>query len=70
MKIVEKKKKGRILKIRLGYNANSSSISAFVTVFLWTSTAVITLVNTICAVALSKDNHKDKDTKNEQGSET
>ncbi|MGE5549048.1 MAG: hypothetical protein ACM3ZC_00760 [Bacteroidota bacterium] len=47
------KRKGRVLKARLGYNANSSSLAAFVTYFLWGSAAVVLLVNTIAAAAFS-----------------
>ncbi len=46
--------KGKILKVRLGYNANSSSIAAFVTYFLWGSAAAVLIINMITAVLVSK----------------
>ena len=45
--------KGKVLKAKLGYNANSSSLAAFVTYFLWGSAAVVLLVNTIAAGVFS-----------------
>lgn len=47
-------KKGKILKIRLGYNANSSSISSAVKVLVWGSSIVIITINMISALIYSK----------------
>lgn len=64
---MKESKKGKILKVRLGYNANSSSISTFVTVFLWGSTAAVTIINTISALAFSSNDKKEEnDVKDEQ----
>jgi len=43
-------RKPRIIKVRMGFNANSSSLAAFVTYFLWGSAAAVLLINTISAV--------------------
>lgn len=48
----------RILRVRMGFNANSSSLAAFVTYFLWGSTAVVLLTNLVAAAIFAKD-HKD-----------
>ena len=50
-----RERKGKVLKVRMGYNANSSSISTFVTIFLWGSTAAVTIVNTLSALLFAKD---------------
>jgi len=52
---VIKKRKGKILKVRMGYNANSSSISTIVTVFLWGATASVTIINTISALVFANN---------------
>ncbi len=58
--------RGRILKVKLGYNANSSSLAAFVTYFLWGSAAAVIVINMITAVLFSKkDNAKETEVKNE-----
>lgn len=46
-------RKGKILKVKLGYNANSSSIAAIVSVFIWGSVACSALVNIISAIIFS-----------------
>lgn len=48
------KRKGKILKVRLGYNANSSSLATIVTVFMWGATAAVIVVNMVAAVLFSK----------------
>lgn len=53
-----RERKGKILKVRMGYNANSSSISTYVTIFLWGSTAAVTIVNTLSALLFAKDEEK------------
>lgn len=53
-----RERKGKVLKVRMGYNANSSSISTFVTIFLWGSTAAVTIVNTLSALLFAKDEEK------------
>ena len=45
----------RILRVRLGFNANSSSLAAFVTYFLWGSTAAVLIVNMVSAAIFAKD---------------
>ena len=40
----------RILRVRLGFNANSSSLAAFVTYFLWGSTAAVLIVNMVSEI--------------------
>jgi hypothetical protein len=42
-------KRGRILKIRLGVNPNSSSIGSDLSIFLMTATAATLLVNLVDA---------------------
>ncbi len=45
----------RILRVRLGFNANSSSLAAFVTYFLWGSTAAVLIVNMVSAAIFAKN---------------
>lgn len=45
----------RILRVRLGFNANSSSLAAFVTYFLWGSTAAVLIVNMVSAAIFAKE---------------
>lgn len=45
---------GRILKVRLGYNANSSSIAAMVSLFLWGAGAAVIVVNLVAAAIFQK----------------
>lgn len=47
-------RKGKILKVRLGYNANSSSIAAVVTFFLWGAAAAAVAVNLVAAAIFQK----------------
>ena len=47
-------RRGRIIKVRLGYNANSSSLAAYVTYFLWGSAALVLVLNTISAAIFTK----------------
>lgn len=49
-----KKTKGRILKIRMGYNANSSSLGAVVTYLMFGAIAVSTVINMIAAARMAK----------------
>ncbi len=42
--------KGRILKIKTGYNPNSSSIGADLVVFFTTGAAITILFNTVAAI--------------------
>jgi hypothetical protein len=53
--------KGRVLKVKTGYNPNSSSIGTEITVFLW-GAAIFTLVaNTLFALSatvMQKKNEK------------
>ncbi|MCX7921097.1 MAG: hypothetical protein N3B21_03610 [Clostridia bacterium] len=48
------RRKGKILKVRLGYNANSSSIATIVSVFIWGSAAVALVINMISAALFIK----------------
>jgi hypothetical protein len=43
-------KKGKILKLRLGFNPNSSSIGLDISVFLWSAVIITTVVNAIVAL--------------------
>ena len=43
-------KRGRILKVRLGFNPNSSSIGLDISVFLWSAVIITTVVNAIMAL--------------------
>lgn len=53
-----RKRPGKILKVRMGYNANSSSIAAVVTYFLWGAAASVIVINMFAAVIFSKDTKK------------
>lgn len=47
------KRKGKVLKVKMGYNPNSSSIGTEIAIFLW-GVALFTLVtNTLFALAAS-----------------
>lgn len=46
-------KRGKVLKVRLGYNANSSSLSAMVSMVLLGSAAAVALVGMITTLLLS-----------------
>ena len=43
-------KKGKVLKVRLGFNPNSSSIGFDISVFLWSAVIITTVVNAIMAL--------------------
>jgi len=53
-------KKGKILKIRLGFNPNSSSIGIDISVFLWSAVIITTVVNTIMALVSILRSRRDK----------
>jgi hypothetical protein len=57
--------KGKVLKVRLGYNANSSSLSAIVSLLLLGSAAAVTVVGMVSAVLFSKAAEK-KDSRAEE----
>jgi hypothetical protein len=46
--------KGKILKVRLGYNANSSSLSAVVSLLLLGSAAAVTVLGMLSAALVSR----------------
>jgi hypothetical protein len=55
---VRASRRGKILKVRLGYNANSSSLSAIVSLVMLGSAAAATVVGMISAILFTKtDNH-------------
>ncbi|OGS21962.1 MAG: hypothetical protein A3J83_00885 [Elusimicrobia bacterium RIFOXYA2_FULL_40_6] len=56
--------KGRILAVKYGYNPNSSSIGANISVFLWATASVSLFINTIIPLIISKLNKQNK--KNEK----
>jgi hypothetical protein len=56
-------RKGRVLKVKLGYNANSSSLAAIVTYFLWGAAASVLIINMVSAALASKNNGPNKDNK-------
>lgn len=47
-------RKGKILKVRLGYNANSSSLAVVAKALIWGSAAVVMVVSMISAIIFSK----------------
>lgn len=47
-------RKGKVLKVRLGYNANSSSLSAVVSLLALGSAAAVTVLGMISAAMISK----------------
>jgi hypothetical protein len=51
---IEAMKKGKVLKVRLGYNANSSSLSAMVSLLLFGSAAATAILGMIGAVLFSR----------------
>jgi hypothetical protein len=58
-------RKGKVLKVRLGYNANSSSLSAMVSLLLLGSAAAATVLGMISAALFSKpDQGRDAGTGN------
>jgi hypothetical protein len=53
--------KGKILKVRLGYNANSSSIATIVKIFIWSASIASITINMISAALMAKaDSNKNK----------
>ena len=52
--------KGRILKIKTGYNPNSSSIGADIVVFFTAGAAVTILFNTMAAIVGAAKAQKDR----------
>ena len=51
---------GRILKIKTGYNPNSSSIGVDMVVFFTAGAAITVLFNTMAAIICSAKTRKDK----------
>lgn len=49
-----RRKKGKILKVRLGYNANSSSLSAIVSLVMLGSAAVTAVLGMIGAALFTR----------------
>ena len=49
--------KGRILKIKTGYNPNSSSVGADIVVFFTAGAAVAMLFNTVAAIICAAQAH-------------
>jgi hypothetical protein len=47
-------RKGKILKVRRGYNANSSSLAAEVTMLLFGSGAVVALLSMVAAALFGR----------------
>ena len=43
-------KKGKILKLKLGYNPNSSSVGAYIGIFLWSMLITGIIVNAVASV--------------------
>lgn len=50
-----KRKKGTIIKVRMGYNANSSSLGATVTFLMLGATAALAIINMLAAFRFSKN---------------
>jgi hypothetical protein len=48
-------KKGKVLKVRLGYNANSSSLSVIVSLLMLGSAAAATVLGMISATLFTKE---------------
>jgi hypothetical protein len=53
-------KRGKVLKVRLGYNANSSSLSAMVTMIMLGSAAAVAVIGMITTVLLARKGDPDK----------
>jgi hypothetical protein len=47
-------RKGKILKVRLGYNANSSSLAAVVTMLLFGSGAAVAVLSIVAAALFGR----------------
>ncbi|OGS21923.1 MAG: hypothetical protein A2298_00145 [Gammaproteobacteria bacterium RIFOXYB2_FULL_38_6] len=54
-------KKGKILSVKCGYNPNSSSIGANISVFLWSTVSAGLFINTVIPIIINKLKKKDKD---------
>ena len=54
------KTKGKILKIRSGYNPNSSSIGIHVSLFIKGTAAIAGLITTILTLLMAKRSKRDK----------
>lgn len=68
MIVKNKKKKGKILKIKLGYNPNSSSMGSMVFILPAAILGITVAFGTISAIIMSvflkkKDNNSEKDEK-------
>jgi hypothetical protein len=48
------KHKGKVLKVRLGYNANSSSLASAVSLLLCGSAAAVAVLSTVAAALFSQ----------------
>jgi len=48
------KHKGKVLKVRLGYNANSSSLASAVSLLLCGSAAAVAILSTVAAALFSR----------------
>jgi hypothetical protein len=48
------KHKGRVLQVRLGYNANSSSLASAVSLLLCGSAAAVAILSTVAAALFSR----------------
>jgi hypothetical protein len=46
-------RKGRVLKVRLGYNANSSSLASVVNLLLFGSGVAVAVISTVAAALFS-----------------
>jgi hypothetical protein len=64
-------KRGKILKVRLGYNANSSALATQVALLLLGASAVVTVLNVVGAALFSRKHarlaagpHKQRDEAN------
>ena len=52
--LMSKNPKGKVLKVRLGYNANSSSLASIVSLLLFGSGAAVAVVSLVAAALFSK----------------
>lgn len=52
---------GRVLKVKLGYNPNSSSVGSMVTMLMWSATAASVTLNLFAALLRSRSNAADGD---------
>ena len=55
---IRRPREGRVLKVRLGYNANSSSLAAMVSLLMLGSAAAVTVLGIVSAALFARKPQK------------